>query len=160
MTVARTPGTIEAVLMEAISVLPPYLLEQATGKSSNYFRKISNPDSHYQLSARDAAILDGLMQALGHGAPFTVWHQQEARRAQEAAKASAPAMTVEASLTKITCELGDLARAVQAALADGEIDRNERREIAKEANELGAAAYALRDQCNACAALKAVGGAA
>lgn len=159
MTVARTPGTIEAVLMEAIATIPPYLLEQATGKTSNYFRKVSNPDSHYQLSARDAAILDGLMQGLGHGAPFTVWHQQEAQRALQAAKAKGPAVSVEASLTKITCELGDLARAVQTALEDGEIDRRERREIAKEAHELGTAAYALRDQCNAGTALKAVGGA-
>lgn len=160
MTVARTPGTIEAVLMEAISVIPPYLLEQATGKSANYFRKCSNPDSHYQLSARDAAIIDGLMQSQGHGAPFTTWHQQEAHRAMEAAKANSPAVSVEAGLTKITCELGDLARVVQAALKDGDIDRRERFEIAKEADELGRAAFTLRDQCNAGTALKAVGGAA
>lgn len=145
MTHYRTPGSPEAVLLEVLQLLPPVAVHQSTGKKLNSFYRISNPENELGLHLDDAAALDAALLARGERARFADLLSELTQSAiARMGGAKANSFCIDTGLRRITGELGDLARAVDDMLA-GPQDLQERRRVAKEAQDVIDAAMAIRE---------------
>jgi len=141
----RTPGSPEAVLLEVLQLLPPVAVHSATNKKVATFYRVSNPENELGLHLDDAAALDAALLARGERARFAHLLSELTQSAlTRMGGEKSNGFCIDAGLRRITGELGDLARAVDDMLA-GPQDLQERRRVAKEAQDVIDAAMAIRD---------------
>lgn len=147
MTIYRNQATVEKALLDVLPELSERAVAAATGKSPSHFYKVSNPQNDLSLSLRDAAALDVALMAAGKPAVFAAVYEEAQRATLDRLGGSQPApkLDIAASLRRAHIEAGHLAQAVDDALADDRITIEERRRIAKEAQDLIDAARQLRD---------------
>lgn len=140
MTHHRVAGSVEAVTLDALHHLTDAEIEAATGKKRSAFYKAVNPTTPGGLHFADAARLDAALKAKGLPARFLPLFLEMSGGSQGQAMPD-----LEKGLRRIGCEAGDLFRAAEEANADGVLTTEERRAIAKEAQELMDASQAIRD---------------
>lgn len=131
--------------IEAAGGLEP--CAQDTGKNASLLSRCSSPNQRHSLTIRDVEIVE----AAGHGSPGHPHITRHLCRAAGGVFVALPKCHGDADgLTRSTCEIaaemGDVAREVSIALADGVADRDERRAIRKQLDELDAASASLRMQ--------------
>lgn len=143
MTIPRTPGTVEALLLDTVHKLSPEAILSYTGKSQAHFYKVSHPDSRWVLSIEDAAGLDAALINAGHPPRFIGLMEQ-----LTAAKAngSTPGVCIVRALRSLAVESGELNRVVDRAMEDGTLTGDERHQIAGQAQRVGDTAYQIRDE--------------
>ena len=143
MTVPRTAGSVESVLLDAIHRLSPQDIKEATGKTQAHFYKVSQPGDRRSLQLEDAANLDAALILAGLPPRF-----HPLMEALTAAKINGKATGVclhHALRGAMIC-VGDLAREIDRAFEDGRLDLHERRAIAGQAQALMDVAQQIRDE--------------
>ena len=134
MTYARWPGSVEAVLMQAIHILSPAEILHATGVKENTIRKASNPETPGGLQFEHAAGLEAALQDKGHPGMFLEAFRHAVANARRTNRKPA-VECIHRTLRQVAAEIGDVNRATDEALNDGVIDRHERAAIAREIQE-------------------------
>lgn len=132
MVLARSPGSIDAILFKVISDLTPQQVFDATGRESPYFCHAANPDRRERLAVEDAIALDVACRNAGKPALLLRAYQERIE-----AYAPRPMKDLGHGLRRTTVELGKLHAVADKALEDGEITASEARELGKQARELG-----------------------
>jgi len=146
MTHHRAAGSLEHALLTVLNDLSPEEIVTATGKKPAHFYKLALPTNDYCLDMDDAAALDAALLAKGKPARFMPLMQEMVQAALERlGGAKASALNLDHGLRRVTTECGELARAVDVAMADGKLDRGERRTIAREAQDIIDQAKRIRD---------------
>lgn len=140
MTAPRHPGSTEAALLTALGKLSVMAIEEATGKSQSYLYKCANTDAPQRLALADAIAIDQALVFQGD-APLIL----PRATALCGLEPATPNANLDASLRRAMQGVGDLAGTVDDALADGELDINECRDIAKRAQEPIDALTRIRD---------------
>jgi hypothetical protein len=159
MTLYRAPGSIDAILIQTIGLLSPDEVRRATGKDQSHFYKIANPGNRWDLHFRDAIALDAALLARGQAAAFGPLLAEQVQEVQQRLGVAPrrPALAPETAVRRLMMELGQLAEAVDRAMADGTVTAAERRDISREAQEIIETARALRDSVEPAPALRSVG---
>lgn len=142
MTLHRTPGSVEAVLLQAIDIFTDADIRLLC-KSRGHLYRLANPANKTRLSFEDAARIDAILTLKGQPAKFLSLFSDLI-----AVFGSAPLelqTDITVSLRKLAIEAGELNKAVDDGMADGNLDLNERRVIAKEAQDVIDKATEIRD---------------
>lgn len=161
MTIRRPPGSVHAALAQILPHLSDAELDVAGLPERNTLSKQSNPMVRSELSLENAARLDALLTAKGMAPIFGPLFLELVERCSGRIRGDGPtAINLEAGLRHVVADVGGLAKAIDRAMADGILDRQERREIAREAQEVIDDAKRIRDTVEPPAELKIVGGAA
>lgn len=140
MVLARSPGSIDAILYKVISELTPQQVFEATGRESSYFCHAANPDRRERLAVDDAIALDVACRDAGKPALLLRAYQDRIE-----AQAPRPMKDLGHGLRRTSIELGELHAVADKALEDGNVTASEAREIAREAQELADEARSIRD---------------
>lgn len=140
MVLARSPGSIDAILYKVISELTPQQVFEATGRESAYFCHAANPDRRERLAVEDAIALDVACRDAAKPALLLRAYQERIETL-----APRPMKDLGHGLRRTGVELGELHGVADKALDDGEITASEAREIAREAQELADEALSIRD---------------
>lgn len=140
MTVHRTAGSIEAVLLSVLHELSDAELEAATQKKRASFYPIADPSRREQLHLKDAIALDRALAGRGL-APRFLPMMQAAIEAPAGDAAEAGQL-----VTRAMVELGELAAVFERAGRDGRYSPEERRRLAKEADDLVRVATEAREK--------------
>lgn len=75
MTKVRNISSIESGLAEAIKLLKDKGIEEATGKSSSFFRKCSDPKLEQEIDHKDSIKIDKICVQQNKGHPLLTAHQ-------------------------------------------------------------------------------------
>lgn len=146
MTVYRKPGSIEDALRQAVQELSPQEIKQATGLTAAKFRKTSNPLDGTDLELADAAALDAALIARGKSPVFIeVMQEITAAKLAELQGDERPETDFARQLVRLDIESGTLAKEIDTALADDHVDQQERRRIARAAQNVMDHAREIRD---------------
>lgn len=145
MTIDRTPGSVEAAVMEALHLLSPAECEAWTNRGPSYWYRVSNPGKPDRLQFADAAQLDAASLAKGGPARFRqllgdLTMIELRRRGIEPGP-----VQLKDGLGHVVIEVGELASVLTRALDDGTVTDAERKTIAKEAQDVIDRATAIRD---------------
>ena len=128
----RLDGSFEAAIVKAMGLLGVGTCASAIGKSASYVYRCSNPDDDSTLSLAQGYALDLAALEAGHDPPIIhAWHA-----ALSAARA--PAHQAQPPLTRLASvivEVGDVGRAVSAAVADRKVTASEAASIAVECDQ-------------------------
>ncbi len=120
MTHARWHNSWEAALVGALHNLTDAELREATGRSRDYLSKLSVPGNGRELWFSHAVALDKALVAKGLPPQFLPLLKDQVGE-QPAARES-----IDKALLLTMSGVGDLARAVTDAMADGRLDTAER----------------------------------
>lgn len=146
MTHQRLAGSIEHALLQTVKDLSPAEIEAATGLKIGTFRKLSNPLNGETLDLDDAAALDAALIKRGLSPRFLAVFQEITMSAlQRIGGAAEPKTDYGRSLRRLDIESGQLAKVIDDALADNHVDQDERRRIAKQAQNVIDHAREIRD---------------
>lgn len=129
MPCRRKSGSIETLVHSVINSLSPLDIEDATGKTADFYYKVSNPNHQQQLSLKDAEKLDLKLIEIGKDPVFFRHYQITARR-----MANVSGNPVERFMD-LSREVGEVAAALQS--------KTENRRILKEAYDILDAAQDL-----------------
>lgn len=136
----RPPGSIEDAMVQALAILGDAGVEKATGKSAGLARKWSDPDADdHHIQLRQAAALDAACLFAGQDGPFGKAFPGAVAARLEALggpAAGAAAKDPLARIASVTADLGDVAREVAKAAADGRFDAAECKRIFDELHEM------------------------
>jgi hypothetical protein len=142
MTRLRMPDTFEDAIMRIMGLLTPAGAAAAVGRSVDLLRRWSNEDLPEGPSLAQALALDlaCLEQTTAGGAPMAPVFEVYAARLQQAGvkadlKAGLAPMDPRNRLLRVLAEVGDVSRAVQAALGDGRLTQAERVDVLRELRE-------------------------
>ena len=113
MACRRKAGSVETLVHGVISCLSPLDIEAATGKTTDLFYKVSNPNHQQQLAFKDAIRLDSKLCEIGRDAVF--FRHYQIALAGRAGHPGSPSVR----LIALMKELGEAADAVQ-----GPADKN------------------------------------
>ena len=127
MTIARDPGTLEAVVMETIQNCTPNCIRKYTGQAPETFYKKANPGDPRKLTAEDCIGLDAARVVSGLPRRFVPLMAELTDVKLNGHVA--PAQCIKTMMLELEILEGDLAKAVLNAMADGRIDTDEGREI-------------------------------
>lgn len=130
MVLARSPGSIDAILYKVVSGLTREQVFDATGRWPEYFCHAANPDRRERLAVDDAISLDAACR-LADKPALLVRAQQE----HLDARAPIPMIDLNTTARKVIIEIGELNRAIDMAAEDNHTSPNEARQIAKEAQD-------------------------
>ncbi|AUN31975.1 phage regulatory CII family protein [Niveispirillum cyanobacteriorum] len=144
MAVHRKPGSIEDHLDKALHVLSDADLE-SVGMLRNTLAKQSNPNQAARLTLEDAAKLDALLSARGYPAVFVSHAKAQVEAILSGLRRETAPIPLDRRMLHLCAEVGDLTGAVTRAMEDGRLELHERRNIAREAQEVIDRAVALRD---------------
>lgn len=146
MTLYRTPGSIDDALKAVVTELSPEAIHEATGLRKATFVKLSNPLDGGALDLDDAAALDAALIRSGKPPRFlTVFQEITASVLARLGGADAPETDFARSLRRLDVESGTLAKEIDDALADDHVDQDERRRIARAAQNVIDHAREIRD---------------
>lgn len=140
MTLHRPAGSWEAALVATLHDLSTAEIEAATGKTRDLFEKLSRGTNRMGLHFADAAKLDAALKARGLPPRFLPLFL-----ALSGGERGQPTVDLERALRRVGCEVGDLFRAAEESNADGVLTAEERRRVAKEAQEVIDQATVIRD---------------
>lgn len=127
MTIARDPGTLEAVVMETLQNCTPACIKKYTGQEAATFYKKANPGDQRKLSADDCIDLDAARVVSGLPRRFIPLMAELTDVKLNGHVA--PAQCIKTMMLELEILEGDLAKAVLRAMDDGRIDPHEAREI-------------------------------
>lgn len=144
MTVARMAGSVEATLLDVLHNLSDADLLAFTGKRRSLFEKCSHPGHPTSLSLQDAAALDAALLSKNLPARFREIFDQMTQARLGGATPRQP-VDLAAKLRHLAIEEGELNAAVDQAMADGRLSTNERRQIARAAQDVADVAVVIRD---------------
>lgn len=144
MTVPRMAGSVHAVLADVLYNLTDAELQAWTGKTRNHFAKVSNPANRFGLHLEDAAALDAALLSKNLPARFREIFDQMTQARLGGATPRQP-VDLAAKLRHLAIEEGELNAAVDQAMADGRLSTNERRQIARAAQDVADVAVVIRD---------------
>lgn len=129
MTIYRPAASTEAIVLEAVRLLSEADIKAATGKTLDFFRKVSQGKS--VLSLEDAARLDGALEARGFPRLFEAhFRDLVGNTAARLRGEKAEPGSVDATLRRVVADVGELSAAVDQALADEVMEPHEARRIA------------------------------
>jgi hypothetical protein len=131
MTKLRDPASIEHAVLKCLGALGRQV-EEITGKSERYIRMCSDPDEDRHIQVRDALALDAEMRRIGAGQPILDAYLALLGETPSGRAGACP----RAAFLDVAVEVGELAKAVADAMADGMIDLAERRAITAVAHRL------------------------
>jgi hypothetical protein len=145
MTYQRGAGTLEAKVTECLHTLAPKAIER-TGTSLHQLRRYCNPMKPDRLPFEVAARLDGELIRAGHAPLFRQAFDELV--AAQTGGASAGGVTVQGlsqALLHLGGELGELDRAAHRAMENGQLSKQDRATLAKEAQDVMDGAQEIRD---------------
>lgn len=135
MTLYRPGTSVEALLLDALRLLSDQDIRDATGKTREAFRKVTQGVVGFRLE--DAAKLDAVLELRGHGKPFHAYYEALVGNVQaRLSLAAAEPVPVGAALLQATAALGRLAQSVTAMDADGRRDPHELQDVEAKARAL------------------------
>lgn len=76
MACRREAGTIESRIIQVLQKLSPMDIEEATGKTSDYFYKCANPNNRQSIHLRDSIKLDKKLIEIGQKPEFYNIYQE------------------------------------------------------------------------------------
>jgi hypothetical protein len=118
MTKERTPLTYEDAVNRVIGTIGMTAASEATGRSADYLRALTDPDKRYTLTIEDAEKLDLAWQATGQsGAPIFELYGLRMEIAQSARFASR--FTFLGAIATYITESGDATGAIIRAALPG-----------------------------------------
>lgn len=133
MTKLRDPGTIEDAANRVIGKVTMAKAVEATGRSADYLRALTDQDKRYNLTVVDAVALDiAHIAAGGEGAPIYETYGVQMRAAH--AERFSDGYRFAKLVTKVVKEFGEAGAALVAACLPGS-DEDDDREAAKESQE-------------------------
>lgn len=145
MTHYRLQSSVHGRLADVLEAVANADLERLHMRRDTLQKK-SVPGRGSELYLEEAARLDALLSALGKRPVFgPLFAEMVERYGADLRKDPRPPADIGAALRNVFIEAGDLTRAVHAAMADGVLTLPERREIAREAQDLIDAATSIRD---------------
>lgn len=135
MTVHRPPESTEALLLDVINMLSAQDIKDATGKTVDHFRKVTQGKAalHYE----DAAKLDAVLEMRGRGRLFAEHYKALVGNAKaRLSNAAAEPVALETALLLATSANGALCEAVLRMDQDGKREPHEIRQVEAKAREL------------------------
>ena len=135
MTIQRSPESTEALLLDVIRALSEQDIKEATGKTVDHFRKVTQGKAalHYE----DAAKLDAMLELRGRGRLFAEHYKALVGNAKARLSAAvAEPVALETALLMATAAVGSLCSAVIQMDTDGKREPHEVRQVEIKAREL------------------------
>jgi len=146
MTLYRAPGTVADTLARVIRLFSEEEVIRATGKRLSFFYKASHPNSRTELDLDDAASLDALLESKGYQPEFIpLALEQKAATLRRLGGCQPVAVCIHSELHRLAADVGDLCRVVDRAMEDGQLTPPERRDIARESQDVMDRARLIRD---------------
>lgn len=127
----RPPGSLAAAMTRVVDRLGAEGAAAVVGKSSGLIHRWADPDDERRPSIEQALALDSAMLSAGHEAALGEWYSARLEQALAAHAPLAPPLR----MAQVSGEVGDVAKEVHRACADGALTPAERAEISRQAGE-------------------------